>query len=171
MEGALGEFCHIQPSLIIAAGIAPTDLVHQNHVFHQHPSTTDTVFQGIVQTVFHRVHALLADGSVEDGFRTVLVHEDDAVIGGHYAVGMGFQALGDRKLITCLEAFALSEFDFLSTPVLVGHRHTLFDSRTRDVDMNHRFPYVGPQLYRQLPVADLYVALLQMQCLTEVLHI
>ena len=147
MEGTFGEFRYIQPSLIIAAGIAPTDLVHQNHVFHQHPSATDTVFQGIIQTVFHRVHTLLADSGVENCLRTVLVHEDDAFIGGHYAVGMGGQTLRGRKLIARLETLALSEFDFLSTPVLVGHRHTLLDSRTRYVDMNHRFPYIGPQLY------------------------
>ena len=148
MEGTLREFRYIQPSLIVAAGIAPTDLVHQNHVLHQHSSATDAILQGIIQAVFHRVHALLVNGCVENGLFAVLMHEDDAIIGGNHTVGMCRQALGGCKLIAGLETFALGELKFLGTPILVGYCHALLDSRTRYINVHHRFPDVSPQLYR-----------------------
>ena len=99
------------------------------------------------------------------------MHEQDTVVRCHNVVGMGFHTLGSRKLITRLEAFALGQFLFLGAPVLVGHGDALLYLRARHVDVYHRFPDVGPQLYRQLAVAHLHIALLQVQRLAEVLHV
>ena len=161
----------IHPPLVVAAGIVPVGLAHEHKSLSAHASAEDEVPQGIIQAIFHGIHALLADSGVEDGLRTVQVHEGDTLVSGHNAVGTGLQALGCSKLITGLEALTLGELNITGPPILVGSSHHLPDLGTVDVDMDYRLADISPQLDAGMSVSYLDIAFVEVQNLTEVLHI
>ena len=161
----------IHPPLVVAAGIVSVGLVHEHQPLSAHAPTEDEVLQGIIQAVLHCVHALLADSGIEDGRSTILVHERDALVGSHNAVGTGSQSLGCGKLIAGLEPLALGELDVTGSPILVGGSHHQPGIGTDDVSMDHRFADISPQLDADVPVGNLDIALAQVQNLAEVLHV
>ena len=91
LSRAFGAVC---PSLIIAAGISSLRSSFQYKLIPMQTSSENEIFQGVVQTVFHRIHLLLSHCYVKNRLFTILMNKGQAIGSSDDAVTLSGETLG-----------------------------------------------------------------------------